>query len=439
VERDDLAGTPLEEDSRDSAASAGQRDRWRTDRVRNVARSTIARQAAGFAGASLTANGLALVATAILTRNLSTGAFGNYSFAVSFLFFVALFFEFGLFQPAARLAAVSGSQERREVVGAALLAYLPVGLAFSGTVLVLSFWVDDWFNVDAANTIRVAAVPAIAFPFYFVLQQLAQGMDRLHIASIATVLAQLVLVVLLTIQVAIGEVTTSSALVFRALGLLVAGLLSAFALRPLFAETARWARVFVQHARQWGFQVFVGRVLSIGTYNMDILMLGIWTSSRSVGMYALAGSIATASGFPVVGFSSALYGRMARSPAIERRWLVRSLSIGIPCMVAAWLLAAPVIRIFFSPRYEAAAALVLPLALAQLVRGTTGIFNTFLTAHGRGTDLRNAGLVLTLSNVAFNFLLIPSFGASGAAWASLLALGANLVAHVVFYRRSFTL
>jgi O-antigen/teichoic acid export membrane protein len=108
-------------------------------------------------------------------------------------------------------------------------------------------------------------------------------------------------------------------------------------------------------------------------------------------------------------------------------------------MVAAWLLAEPVIRIFFSPRYEAAAALVLPLALAQLVRGTTGIFNTFLTAHGRGADLRNAGLVLTFSNVAFNFMLIPSFGASGAAWASLLALVANLVAHVVFYRRSFAL
>lgn len=437
--RDDIAGNDSDEARVADPARAEPRKPWRPDAMLSIARSTIARQAAGFAGASLAANGLAIIATALLTRNLTTSDFGNYSFAVSLLFFVALFFEFGLFQPAARLAAVSDPHEPREIVGAALLVYIPVGLAFSATVFVLSFWVDDWFNVDAGNAIRFAAVPAIAFPFYFVLQQLAQGMDRLHIASIATVLAQLVLVVLLTIQVAIGEVTTSSALVFRALGLLVAGLVAAFALRPLFAESARWARVFVQHARQWGFQVFVGRVLSIGTYNMDILMLGIWTTSRSVGMYALAGSIATASGFPVVGFSSALYGRMARSPAIERRWLVRSLSIGIPCMVAAWLLAEPVIRIFFSPRYETAAALVLPLALAQLVRGTTGIFNTFLTAHGRGTDLRNAGLVLTLSNVAFNFLLIPSFGASGAAWASLVALVANLVAHVVFYRRSFTL
>jgi Na+-driven multidrug efflux pump len=67
----------------------------------------------------------------------------------------------------------------------------------------------------------------------------------------------------------------------------------------------------------------------------------------------------------------------------------------------------------------------------------TGIFNTFLSGHGRGRDLRNAGFVLTGSNIAFNFALIPPFGAAGAAWASLLALLANLIAHVVFYRRSY--
>ena len=97
------------------------------------------------------------------------------------------------------------------------------------------------------------------------------------------------------------------------------------------------------------------------------------------------------------------------------------------------------VRAFFSARYVAAAGLVLPLALAQYVRGITGLFNTFLSAHGRGREMRNAGLVLTVSNLVFNFALIPPFGARGAAWASLLALLANLVAYVAFYRRSYSL
>jgi O-antigen/teichoic acid export membrane protein len=247
------------------------------------------------------------------------------------------------------------------------------------------------------------------------------------------------LAALLALVLVGGELSTSRALVVRSLALLIAGIFCALWLRPLFTASRRWGRELVRQAREWGFQLFVGRVLSIGTYNMDVLMLGVWTNSRAVGLYALAGSVATASGLPVIGMTSALFARMAREPAIQRRWLVRAAAIGAPCALAAWLLAEPVIRVFFSAGYVGAAGLVLPLALAQFVRGVTGVFNTFLTAHGRGADLRNAGVVLTLSNLVFNFALIPPFGAHGAAWASLLALVMNLIAHMAFYRRSYPL
>jgi O-antigen/teichoic acid export membrane protein len=53
-----------------------------------------------------------------------------------------------------------------------------------------------------------------------------------------------------------------------------------------------------------------------------------------------------------------------------------------------------------------------------------------------GRELRNAGLVLTMSNVVLNVALIPPFGGTGAAWASFVALLANFGAHVVGYRRA---
>jgi O-antigen/teichoic acid export membrane protein len=407
---------------------------------RNLARSRTVWQAGGFAVAGLLANAFAVIATALLTRNLTTAEFGSYSFAVSLLFFVAILFEFGLFVPAARLTATMDSRDRRDVVGAALMAYLPVGAAFSATVILLSFWVDGWFNVDAGQALRIAAPAAIAFPFVLVLQQLTQGLDRLHVTSVATAGTQMLLVVLLAVWLGLGGgLSTPSALVLRAVALLIASVGGALWLKPAFGAVARWSRELVRQAREWGFQLFLGRVLSIGTYNMDVLMLGIWTTSRWVGFYVLAGSLATASGLPVSGMAAALFARMAREPVIPRRWLIVATAMGAACAAAAWLLADPVIRVFFTPRYLPAVGLVLPLAVAQLVRGVTGIFNTFLSAHGRGHDLRNAGLVLTLSNLAFNFVLIPPFGAQGAAWASLFALIANLIAHAVFYRRRFPL
>lgn len=410
----------------------------RTRRGWDRMRSRTVWQASGFAGASLLANALAVVATALLARHLGTSEFGIYSFAVSVLFFVALFFEFGLFLPAARLSALADERDRRPILGAALLVYLPVGAAFSATIFGLSFLIDGWFHVNAGHALRVSAAAAVAFPFVLVLQQLAQGIDRLHVASTATVMAQLFFVALLALLLGVGgDLNPASAVVLRSVGLLMASIAAALWLRPAFAAAGRWSRELVREAREWGFQLFVGRVLSIGTYNMDVLMLGLWANSRSVGLYVLAGSLAAASGLPVMGFASALFARMAREAAIARSWLVVATAVGAVCALAAWLLAEPAIRALFSARYLAAAGLVLPLALAQWVRGITAVYNTFLSAHARGADLRNAGLVLTTSNLAFNFALIPPFGARGAAWASLLALIANLGAHVVVYRRSF--
>jgi O-antigen/teichoic acid export membrane protein len=404
-----------------------------------IARARPAQQTAMFVAANLLGNGLAVVSTALLTRNLATAEFGSYSFATSFLLFVAIFFEFGLFVPAARLAALSDPDTRRDIVGAALFAYVPVGAAFSVTIFVLSFWVDDWFHVQTGHALRIVAPIAIGVPFVsLILQQLAQGVDRLHVASLATVLAQLLFVMLLGLWLgAYGSLSNSSALVLRAFAFLITVLAAGLWLRPTFGAVQGWIRKFIRQAREWGFQLFVGRVLSIGTYNMDVLMLGIWADSRSVGFYVLAGSLAAVSGLPVAGMAAALFPRMARAKVIARDWLAVSIIVGTLSSTAAWLLAEPVIRVLFSARYVQAADLVLPLALAQLVRGVTGIFNTFLSGHGRGKDLRNAGFVLTGSNIALNFALIPPFGAQGAAWASVLALVANFVAHVVFYRRSY--
>jgi O-antigen/teichoic acid export membrane protein len=426
----------IDMDRDDRVGGAGARRR----RVSSLLQSPTARQAAIFTCSGLLTNALAVVSTAILTRNLGPNMFGSLAFATSLLAFVALLFEFGLFVPAARLAAVADTEIRPTVVGAALVLYIPIGIAFSATIFGLSFFVDDWFHVTAGHALRVAAPLAIVFPFLFVLQQLAQGVSRLHIASITTVLAQLFLVGLLGLWLGVGgQLNTSNALFLRALGFLVAALCGALWLRPAFRGARHWMPKLVRQAREWGFQQAIGRLFSIGTYNMDVIMLGFWATPRSVGLYVLAGSLATASGFPVMGLASALFGRMAREAAIARRWIIIASAVGAGCALFAWLIAEPVIRLFFSARYAAAAGLVLPLAVAQCVRGVTTIFNTFLSAHAHGGALRNAGLVLTVSNLAFNFALIPPYGARGAAWASLLALVANLIAHVFFYRRSYAL
>lgn len=405
-------------------------------RMSTSLRSVTARQTTIFTATSGLTSLLGGVAKILLAGTLSPVAFGSFALATSLLEFVGLFFEFGLFLPAARLAALAEAAFRREIIGAALALFVPVGLLCCTTVLVLSFFVDAIFHVDAGDGLRTVAPLAAVYPFAFVSLQLAQGVERLHVYSVTSLLGPaaftLALVLAYTLSV---HMTVSLSLLLRSSALTVGGVTFVMWLRPSFAHWRRHMTTLVRQGRQYGFAVYTGRVLSIATYNMDVLMLGALANARAVAVYTLAGAVASAFGLPAIGLANALFARMTRSARLRARWLGAAWAAGAVGALAAWLACLVLTEVVLTESYRPILTVVIPLALAQIVRGVTSMYNSFLAAHKLGRELRNAGLVLTIGNVLFNVALIPSYGAMGAAWASLLALIANLATHVAGYRR----
>jgi O-antigen/teichoic acid export membrane protein len=403
---------------------------------RRASRSRLVGQSAGFAVSAAAVAGLGAISTALAARALSTQGFGSLTFAVSFLALTSLFFDFGLFLPASRMVAMAPAREQREITGAALVAFLPVGLLFSTATFALSFGVDAWFNVHAGTAIRLIAPLALVYPFHALAGGLAQGTGRLHIYSVTAVLSQAAYVLALAIIAAThAKLTVARALELRLVGMLLASVVLVVWLMPLFGRVVDLARQMVSHARSYGFQTYIGAVLGIATYNMDVLMVGGMTTANEVAYYGLAGSMAYLVGLPAYGMCKTLFPEMTASTRLDNRWVGAAAISGVICATSVVLLSRPAISLIFSSRYAGAIGLVPPLAMAEAVRGVTTVYNSFLSAQGRGKELRNAAFVLTGSNLALNLALIPPFGALGAAWASLGALVVNLFAHVVLYRR----
>jgi O-antigen/teichoic acid export membrane protein len=379
---------------------------------------------------------LSAAAKALLAQVMTINAFGSFSFGVSFLQLSSMLFEFGLFMPIARLAVRAGSTEQRSLVGAALLVYLPIGLAFGVATFGLSFVVDGIFSVHTGDALRVAAPLAFGYPFVVILLFMSQGVDRLHLYSLSQPLGNLAFVAFLIGCWVIGlRLSESSALVASSAGLAVGLIPMVMLLRPVLSRVREHTRTFVSHARSYGFQLYVGRVLALGTYQMDVLMLGAMTSARTVALYVLAGAIANVIGVPSTGIGSALFKRLSYRDTIDGRWLVVSSGFGVCGVLLVWLLTGPFLRALFPTSYAAASVYVVPLAIAAAMRGTTALYNNFLSAYGRGKDLARTAYILTGANLVLNLLLIPPFGGTGAAWASAGALAANLGAHQWFYRR----
>ncbi len=404
--------------------------------AQRVLSSTLLRQSGLYTATNLGISLLGAVVSALLARNLTTNDFGAYSFASALLVFAAGFFEFGLFVPAGRLASTDPDSGQREIAGAAVLTYVPVGIAFSLLILGLSFVADGLFRVHAGGILRMASIVAFALPFGLLAEWLAVGTGRLHRYSLVTFGAQLLFVILVSGAFALSKPISPAGAVSLQLAAIALGWFAfVFWLRPKFSNARRRVGQLLGGARDYGLQVYLGRILSIATYNLDVPMLGALASPSAVGYYVLATAISGASGMPALAFSTALFRNLAGRPLIERRWLLISIAVASVSTALAWFLAAPFVRLIFTDRYAPAVALVVPLAAAAGVRGVTGLYNSFLTAHRRGKELRSAGMALTVSNLILNVALIPPFGAAGAAWASLIALIVNLGAHIIGYRR----
>lgn len=402
---------------------------------RQIVGSRLFAQSAAFTAGSLMVMLLGAAGKAILARHLTPSAFGLYAFATSLLAFAALFFEFGVFTPAARRIAHADRNAGAHLVGASLAIFVPIGGLFCATIVGLSFLASPVFGVNAGPALRAVSPLAFAYAFTAAATELAQGSDRVAVYTWASLAGQVLFVAALAAAAATGQLTVTLALLLNTLGMLVGLLAFVAALRPIFGQVLVHARSILADVRAWGFDMYVGRVLSIGTYNMDVLMVAVFATEKSVGWYVLAGALAQASGFPISGLGAALFAQLARAQRLEWQWLALAWSFGAFGVIGIAALAPVVVDVLFSSAYRPVATLAVPLAIAQAVRGVTTVYNTFLSAHGRGRELRNCGFVLTGSNLVFNFALIPPFGALGAAWASLGALIANYAAHVWQYRR----
>ena len=89
----------------------------------------------------------------------------------------------------------------------------------------------------------------------------------------------------------------------------------------------------------------VGRVLALGTYNMDVLMLAALANPKDVATYALAGSIAVPVSLPASGLAMSLFGNMARVVRLKKSWVLSSISISLLSAIIVSALTVPFVAL----------------------------------------------------------------------------------------------
>jgi O-antigen/teichoic acid export membrane protein len=187
----------------------------------------------------------------------------------------------------------------------------------------------------------------------------------------------------------------------------------------------------------------VNMMLTLATWNLDVMMLGSFVGDAQIGFYRTAAEIArsmTQLRFVFSGVYSPLVARYAREknvPAMQEsfdlisRWV---LAVAAPLTVLVFLYRAEILWVF-NPAYNQSATFMALLLVGPLFNAATGLTGNILVMAGFPFYNLLNGVLLTIVNGCLNYFLIPVWNLAGAAFATMVAqLGVGIL-QIVEVRR----
>jgi O-antigen/teichoic acid export membrane protein len=180
-------------------------------------------------------------------------------------------------------------------------------------------------------------------------------------------------------------------------------------------EDARW---IVRRSLPFGVNaLFVSIYLSV-----DVLMLAVMRGDTDVGIYR--GAVMLIALFPIIAntLTTGVYPRMAQhlgdreAAGAELGFVLRVLlTISVPSAVGGVLVAEPLMVLLGGPEFAVSAVPFMILVPLLPLRFANNAVEMTLTTLNRQRDRTLGAVIASTVNIGLNFLLIPEFGAAGAA------------------------
>ncbi|NNE34088.1 MAG: flippase [Rhodothermales bacterium] len=386
-------------------------------------------------GGAIAARLVAFLGTAYLARVLGPTSFGIIGFALALTQYFRLAVDGGFNQVGAREVATHPNR-MVEMATSVILFRL---LLASGAIVLLGL-----IALVLPKPVDVRLVVFLMGLEFFTLavdtSWVYKGLERNRPVGLALVIAEVVSVIGLVTFVSSPDDVVVAPLTFVG-GQLVAAVYLAW---PLFRGKRVAGRV------REGYQLFksagalmIIKLMRVIFFSFDVLLLGFILGELAVGLYTAAYRICfvvTALGVALTfsylpEFTRAIRQNRGDAGEVANRSLELASALAFPLVVGGVLLARPLLSFVFGEPYaEAAVAfqLLLPSVGLILLRSTPG---NVLLAHDRLRQDMWIFVTATTLNLILNIVLIPRFGITGAAAATLISETLNTLLGFVMSTR----
>jgi O-antigen/teichoic acid export membrane protein len=263
----------------------------------------------------------------------------------------------------------------------------------------------------------------------------AQARGQVHAVGISMLATHLVYFAGVELVVLLGWPPVAAPLALVVAETLSAGGLWIWIVRTMGPVTRPLPLVETWRFLEASLPIGGANILRGAVVGSDVLLLGLFASKAEVGLYGAAFKLYSLGlSLGTMYFALLLPHLAARNEqsfaavktamhAASRRTLLAA----TPIVVAALLLAGPVLHLLFGASFEAATGALRILVLALPLNLVAGHFRILLVATGR--QRRDLSLVAigTVVHVSAKLILIPAVGFNGAAWGTLVGEAALML------------
>ena len=388
----------------------------------------------------------------ILARILGAGGLGEVLLALSVINISAMLAKFGMEGAMMRFIPLYLEKGDRARLKGTIYFALEFCLMLS-IFFVFLVWLSSGFVSTSVfhskGLLKLLPVAAVALPAN-VLYDVTGGILRGYRETFRSLLPQFLISPFLRVVIFL-LLSIKGGTPFYAVTAFVAGEITAmlFSLKFLSAKIkkigpARRKSEYREVLDVAFTMIFTGLSLFLFT-QADIWIVGMFSSTESVGIYGVTVRLVTLVAFSLGAFSTIIppimssvhasgdMNELKRVVSGSTRWI---LSTAMPIILILTLEGEIILKYFFGDEFVSGYAALLILCAGQLINAGSGLVGYLLQMTGGHRSLMKITLFWGILNVLLNMALVPVWGIAGAALSTSFCLAmVNVTAVFVVYRK----
>ena len=377
--------------------------------------------------------------TATLARFAGVEILGIYSLASSVTRIGEVFGRAGLHSGVMRFVSRLDKETEIETVRQRILSGLKLGLLFGIVIMILQIALADWLAFELFNGSdllkTVLIISAVSLPFATIMAISAFATQGYKLLKYKVMVLNIIrpAIMLVCVLVSISLFTKDTAVKYP---LLISAVFSSFAAIIFLNKLTNikisqiFSGVIDKELLRFSYPLMFVTILGTLMHWMDILMLGYFTDTTTVGLYHPAARTAGLLRTVLLAFMGIFapmmsdyhrqgdVGEMGKLYKLIVRWIV-SLSLPLAIIIIIY---SKKIMLLFGVEYLSASNVLMVLTTAAFIQTLFGGGGQTLTMTGfTKVNLFNS-IIVVLINISLNLLWIPQYGIIGAAYATLISM-----------------